>query len=129
MPTTYINDAGKRIKRLIELKAKNVDPSDLYRMDAFAAEVKAFAAKAESGSHTAYAALKKAVGLPENEEFRIKETELPKNPADLEPEEEYIQRALANRPEILEVKKGAKPRENWLTPPKPTCIPPFLPPP
>ncbi len=56
----YINDAGRRIKRLIELKAKNVDPSDLYRMDAFAAEVKAFAAKAESGSHTAYAALKKA---------------------------------------------------------------------
>jgi outer membrane protein len=43
----YINDAGRRIKRLIELKAKNVNPSDLYRMDAFAAEVKAFAAKAD----------------------------------------------------------------------------------
>ncbi len=103
---TYIDDAGKRIKRLIELKAKNVDPSDLYRMDAFAAEVKAFAAKAESGSLTAYAALKKAVGLPDHEELRLKETELPKNPADLEPEDEYIQRAIANRPEILEVKKG-----------------------
>ncbi|MGA3112831.1 MAG: TolC family protein [Syntrophobacteraceae bacterium] len=105
---TYIDDAGKRIKRLIELKAKNVDPSDLYRMDAFAAEVKAFAAKAESGSITAYAALKKAVGLPDHEELKLKETELPKNPAELEPEGEYIQRAIANRPEILEVKKGVE---------------------
>ena len=103
---TYIDDAGKRIKRLIELKAKNVDPSDLYRMDAFAAEVKAFAAKAESGFLTAYAALKKAVGFPDHEELMIKDTELPKNPADLEPEGEYIQRAIANRPEIKEVKIG-----------------------
>ena len=105
---TYINDASKRIKRLIELKAKNVDPSDLYRMDAFTGEVKAFAAKADSGSRTAYAALKTAIGLPDNEEFMIKETELPKNPAELEPEGEYIQRAIANRPEILEVKKGVE---------------------
>jgi len=104
----YIDDAGRRIKRLIELRAKNVDPSDHYRMDAFAAEVKAFAAKAESGSHTACTALRKAVGLPEHEELRIKETELPKNPADIEPEGEYIQRALANRPELLEVKKGVE---------------------
>ncbi len=104
----YINDAGKRIKRLLELKAKNVDPSDLYRMDAFAAEVKAFAAKAESGSRTAYAALKKTTGLPDNEELNIKETELSKNVVNLEPEEEYIQQALANRPELLEVKKGTE---------------------
>ncbi len=104
----YINDASRRIKRLLELKAKNVDPSDLYRMEAFSAEVKAFAAKAESGSRTAYAALKTAVGLPENEEFKLKETELSKNIVDLESEGEYIQRALANRPELLEAKKGAE---------------------
>ncbi len=106
----YISDAGKRIRKLLELKAKNVDPSDLYRMHAFAGEVKAFAAKAESGAHTAYAALKTAVGLPEHEEFRIKDTELPKNTATLESEDEYIQRALTNRPAILEVKKGADAR-------------------
>ena len=105
---SYINDAGRGIKRLIELKAKNVDPSDLYRMDAFGAEVKAFAAKAGSGSRTACIALKKAIGLPESEQFWIKETELPKNPVELESEEEYTQRALANRPELLEVKKGVE---------------------
>ncbi len=105
---SYINDAGKRIKRLLELKAKNVDPSDLYRMDAFGAEVKAFAAKADAGSHTAYTALKTAIGLPEHEEFTIKETELPKKPVALEPEEEYTQLALANRPELTAVKKGVE---------------------
>jgi len=126
---SYINDAGMRIRRLIELKAKNVDPSDLYRMDAFGAEVKAFAAKADSGSHTAYIALKKAIGLPEHEQFRIKETELPKNPVALEPEEEYTQRALANRPEILEVKKGVEAKGKLSDAAKSTCIPPFLPPP
>jgi outer membrane protein TolC len=121
----YINDAGKRIRRLLELKAQNVDPSDLYRMDAFAAEVKAFAAKAESGSHTAYAALRTAVGLPEHEEFRIKETELPKNTVALEPEEEYIQRALANRPAILGVKKGAEAREKLAEAAKADLYPSF----
>jgi len=122
----YINDAGRRIKRLIELRAKNVDPSDLYRMDAFAAEVKAFAAKAESGSHIVYAALGKAVGLPENEEFRIKETELPKNPVDLEPEGEYIQRALTNRPELLEVKKGAEAKKKLTEAAKADLYPSFF---
>ncbi len=104
----YINDATRRIKRLIELHAKNADLSDLYRLEAFAAQVKAFAAKAESGSRTSYFALKKAIGFPENEEFRSKEAELPKNPANLQPEGEYVARALENRPEIIQVKKGVE---------------------
>ncbi len=107
----YINDAGKRIRRLLELRAKNVDPSDLYRLDAFAAEVKAFAAKAESGANTSYAALKTAIGLPEGADFRLAVTELPKNQANLGAQEEYVQRALANRPEITQVKKGAEAKE------------------
>ncbi len=97
----YIKDATRRIKRLIELRAKNADPGDLYRMEAFAA-------MADSGSRTACVALKKTIGLPENEEFRPKETELPKNPAKLEPEGEYVQRALERRPEIIQVKKGVE---------------------
>lgn len=106
----YINDAGKRIRRLLELKAKNVDPSDLYRLDAFSAEVRAFAAKADSGAKTSYAALKSAIGLPENGDFRLAVTELPKNPENLGSQDEYVQRALTNRPEITQVKKGAEAR-------------------
>jgi outer membrane protein TolC len=102
----FLNDARKRIKRLVELKAKNVDQNDLYRLDSFSGEAKAFAVKADSGARVAYIALKKAIGLPENEEFRVKVTELPKDLLQLDPEEEYVLRALERRPEILEVKKG-----------------------
>jgi outer membrane protein TolC len=104
----YIKDATGRIKRLVELRAQNADPSDLYRMEAFGAQVKAFAAMADSGSRTACVALKQAIGLPENEEFRPKDTELPKNPANLEPEGEYVKRALERRPEIIQAQKGVE---------------------
>jgi outer membrane protein len=106
----FIQDAGKRIKRLIELKAKNADQSDLYRLDAYSAEVKSFQAKADSGAHVAYAALKKAAGIPDNVDFNLDITELPKKPVPLAAEDEYIQLALQQRPELTQVKKGADAR-------------------
>jgi outer membrane protein len=103
----FIQDAAKRIKRLIELKAKNADQSDLYRLEAYSAEVKSFQAKAESGAHVAYAALKRAAGIPDNTDFRLDITELPKKPVPLAAEDEYVQMALSQRPELTRVKKGA----------------------
>jgi outer membrane protein TolC len=122
----YINDASRRIKRLIELHAKNAEPSDLYRLEAFAAQVRAFAAKAESGSRTAYFALKKAIGFPEDQDFRSKETELSRNPASLQTESEYVQRALENRPEIIQVKKGADARAKLADAAKSDLYPSFF---
>lgn len=107
----FIQDAGKRIKRLIELKAQNADQSDIYRLEAFSGEVKSFQAKAESGSHLAYTALKKAVGLPDNVDFQLDRTELPKDTAQLASEEEYVAEALGRRPELTQVKKGAIAKE------------------
>lgn len=107
----YINDAARRIKRLLQLKSPNVQDSDLYRVQAYQGEVKAFAAKAEAGAKVAYTALKAAIGLPANEEFRLKSTELPQPTAKLAPEEIYIQQALSNRPELLEVNKGVAAKE------------------
>lgn len=107
----FIQDAGKRIKRLIELKAKNADQTDLYRLEAYSAEVKSFRAKADSGAHVAYAALKKAAGIPDNVDFRLDAAELPKKPVPLAAEEEYIQLALQQRPELTQVKKGADARK------------------
>ena len=49
--------------------------------------------------------------MPVNEEFRLKETELPQPAARLAPVEIYIQRALSNRPELLEVKNGVAAKE------------------
>ncbi len=123
---TYIHDATLRIKRLIELKAKNAEPADLYRLEAYASQVKAFTAKAESGTRTAYFALRQAIGLPENEEFKTRETELPKNPVVLQTEEEYVQRALEGRPDIIQVKKGAQAGEKLAEAAKADLYPTFF---
>ncbi|MFZ2446409.1 MAG: TolC family protein [Syntrophobacteraceae bacterium] len=110
----FIQNAGKRIKRLIAMKAKNADQSDLYRLDAFSAEVKAFAAKAEAGAKLSYQALKKAAGLRDDEDFRLDAVELPKKPLQLGPEGEYVLLALANRPEFIQTKKGAEARKKLM---------------
>jgi len=107
----FIQDAAKRIKRLIELKAKNADQTDLYRLEAYSAEAKSLKAKADSGAHQAYAALKKAAGIPANVDFRLDVTELPKAPATLASEEEYVATALQQRPELAQVEKGVEARK------------------
>ncbi|MHC1728442.1 MAG: TolC family protein [Syntrophobacteraceae bacterium] len=122
----FINDAGKRIRRLIELKAKNADTSDLYRLDAFSAEVKSFAAKADSGSRLAYAALKRTVGVPDNQEFRLDVTGLSKKTVTLDPEGEYVMRALAARPEITQVKKGVEAKKKMVAAAKADLYPSFF---
>ena len=110
----FIQDAAKRIRRLIDMKAKNADTVDLYRLDAFSAEVKAFATKAESGAHMSYEALKKTVGMKEGEDFRLDIRELPKNPKPLPPEDEYVYMAMENRPELTQAKKGAEARKKMM---------------
>ena len=124
--TGYINDAARRIQRLIELKSPNVSQSDLYRVEAYQGEVKAFAAKAQSGATVSYAALKAAMGMPADEEFRLKETELPQVVTRLAPVEIYIQRALSNRPELLEVKKGVAAKEKLAEAAKADLYPTFF---
>ncbi len=121
----FIKDAGSRIRRLIEMKATNADQSDLYRLDAFSAEVKAFEIKATTGSHLAYQSLKRFAGIPENEDFRIDKTELPREPRHLAPEEEYVQMALANRPEFTQVKKGVEARRKLMEAAKADFYPSF----
>lgn len=122
----FIEDARKRIKNLIELKAQNAEPSDLYRLDAFAAEVKSFAAKADSGARMAYAALKRAIGVPQTEEFRLDISELPKKPVILAPEGEYVQQAMEQRPEFTQVKKGVDARKKLVEAAKADLYPSFF---
>ncbi len=121
----FIKDAGSRIKRLIQMKAANADQSDLYRLDAFSAEVKAFEIKATTGSHLAYQSLKRFAGIPENEDFRLDKTELPREPRRLASEEEYVQMALANRPEFTQVKKGVEARKKLMEAAKADFYPSF----
>lgn len=108
---SFIEDAKGRVKRLIQLNAANADESDLYRLESYQAAIKAFQAKAETGARVAYTALKQAIGYPAGNEFRLDKHELSKDTRPLASQETYIQRALADRPEFDQLKKGIAARQ------------------
>jgi outer membrane protein TolC len=108
----FVEDARRRIDKLIELKAPNADPSDLYRLDTYAASIESFKSKAESGSRMAKMALQRTVGLPPGEEFKLDLNELPRDAIALASQEDYIRRAMQSRPELDQLKAGVEARRN-----------------
>jgi outer membrane protein TolC len=102
----FNEDARLRIKRLLEVNANNVDPTDLHRQEAFAAEVKAFQARAESGAQVASLALKGKIGLPRGRELKLDRSELSGEERPLASREEYVQTALGRRPEMKQLEQG-----------------------
>jgi outer membrane protein len=122
----FIQDARKRIQRLLDLGSTNVQQSDLYRLAAFEADVKQFKAKAESGTKVAYLALKQAVGFPASQDFRLDAKELPKDTRALGNQEEYVQRALARRPELEQLQKGIAAQRSMVEAAKADLYPSFF---
>lgn len=103
----FVRDAKHRIQRLLELKSTNVEETDLYRIEALESQIKQFRAKAESGWQVAYMALKKAIGLPDHQEFQLDRRELPKDSNGLrEIQETYIQQAMERRPDLEQLEEG-----------------------
>lgn len=109
---SFVEDARKRIKRLLELGSTSVDESDLYRVEAYAAEAKRFKAKAESGSKLAYTALKQMIGFPPDKDFELDVKELPKDPRALGDQKDYIEMALRLRPELEQIEKGLEAKKS-----------------
>jgi outer membrane protein len=107
----FIKDARQRIQRMLRVGSPNVSDVDLHRLETFESEVTQFKAKAESGARMAYLALKKNIGLKEDQEFRLDLKELPKDTRELDRQEEYMSKALENRPELEELKKGIEARK------------------
>lgn len=107
----FIQDARQRIQRLLNLGSPNVSDVDLYRLETFESDVMQFKAKAEAGAHVAYLALKKNIGLKEDQEFQLELRELPKDTRELDRQDEYMKRSLANRPELEELKRGIEARK------------------
>lgn len=107
----FIKDARQRIQRMLQVGSPNVSDVDLHRLDTFASEVTQFKAKAEAGARMAYLALKRNIGFKEDQEFRLDLKELPKDVQALDSQEEYMRKALGNRPELEELKKGIEARK------------------
>jgi len=110
--SSFVEDARRRIKRLLELGSTSVDESDLYRVEAYAAEAKRFKAKAESGSKLAYMALKQMIGFPPEKDFELDVKELPKDPRALGDQKDYIEMALRMRPELEQIEKGLEAKKS-----------------
>jgi outer membrane protein len=111
---SFIEDARKRIQRLLDLKSTNVQETDLHRLGAFEADVQQFKAKADSGAQVAYLALKKTIGLPADQDFQLDARELPKDTRALGSQEEYVLRAMTQRPELDQLKKGIAARQSMV---------------
>jgi len=123
---SFIQDARKRIQRLLDLKSTNVQQTDLHRLDSFEADVQQFKAKAESGSQVAHMALKKAIGIPANQDFQLDARELPKDSRALGAQEEYIFSALDRRPELEQLKNGIAARQSLVKAAKADLYPSFF---
>jgi outer membrane protein TolC len=112
--STFVDDARTRITRLLQLGSTNVDESDLYRLEAYAAEAKRFRSKAGSGTNVTYFALKQLIGLPPHQEFVLDVKELPKDTRALGEQQDYIAQALRLRPEFEQLDKGVEARRNMV---------------
>ncbi len=110
----FIEDARNRIERLIDAQSPMVDQSDLYRLEAFEADIARFRARAESGSRMAYHALKRAIGYPEHKDFQLDRRELPMEAPRLQGLEEYVHMALESRPELKQLERGIEARKAML---------------
>lgn len=107
----FVKDARRRIERMLQVGSKNVDRSDLYRLEAYEADIKQFQVKADTGAQLAYIALKRSINYPAGQDFKLDTRELPKDVRALGAQDEYIQQAMAARPEFDQLKKGIQAKQ------------------
>ena len=102
----YFDDARARMKRLLDAGSTNVLESDLYRIDAYAANTLRSRAEAQRGASIAYFALKSLIQLPPGEEFEPAEKMLSLREERLGELDAYIGKALADRPELKQLEQA-----------------------
>ena len=102
----FFDDARSHMERLFKLGSANVVESELYRVDAYRADVVRGKAEAEKGVNIAYFALKSLLGLPPGKEFEPAEKTLVYKPQELGGSDAYVDRALAERPEFKQLEQA-----------------------
>ncbi len=102
----YFDEARGRVKRLLDAGSPNVLESDLYRVDAYAANTLRSRAEAQKGAGIAYFALKSLMQLPPDREFDPEEKTLSVKEERLSRLDAYIGSALADRPELRQLEQA-----------------------
>ena len=103
---SYFDEAGTRMERLLRLGSPNVVESDVYRVDAYRADIVRGKAEAEKGAAISYFALKSLIGLPPDKDFEPAEKTLAFREEELDRPEAYIRNALAARPEFRQLEQA-----------------------
>jgi outer membrane protein len=107
----FFQDAGRRIRRLLELGSSMVSESDLYMIDAFRADTRRSRAQAQKGEKFAYLALQSLIQLPPEVEFDVPEEELKIKEKELKDLETYTQMALSERAEFKQLREALQAQE------------------
>jgi outer membrane protein TolC len=108
----FVKDARQRIERLLAAGSPNVSEVDLYRLDTFESDIKNFKAKAESGSRVASLALKRTVGIKEDQDIELDLKELRTDKQAMDAEKEYVRKAMEQRPELVQLKHGIEAKKS-----------------
>ncbi len=102
----FFDEARTHMERLLKLGSANVVESELYRVDAYRADVIRGRAEAEKGANISYYALKRLLGLSSGKDFEPKEKTLEFRLEELGGPDSYVSKALAERPEFKQLEKG-----------------------
>ncbi|MEN6464216.1 MAG: TolC family protein [Syntrophaceae bacterium] len=102
----FFNDAEGRIKNLLDEDSPNVKDSDLYRVDAYRADILRSKAEAEKGVRLSYFALKALIGMPAGTDFDPADKAISAKEMKLPDLKQFIDSAFANRPEFKQLAEG-----------------------
>lgn len=124
--TEYFDEARSKMSRLLEIGASNVIESDLYRVDTYRAGVIRSSSEAEKGVKITYYALKSLCGIPADQEFEVADKTLTVAESTPSEAEDFVKRALADRPELRQLDVAIEARKRTVEAAKSDLYPSFF---
>lgn len=122
----FFNDAESRIKNLLDVDSPNVKESDLYRIDAYRADILRSRAEAEKGVRLSYFALKALIGMPAGADFDPADKTISAKKEKLPDLKHFIDSAYANRPEFKQLAEGLEAKKFLVEAAKSDLYPSFF---
>ncbi len=106
---SFFNEERDRFQRLLQAGSPNVSESDLYMVDAYRAGILQSRIQAQKGIKFTNYALRAMLNIPSDESLEIISS--PLEMSEKEDLDTLVQQALANRPEIKQLREALKARE------------------
>ncbi len=108
----HLVKARKRLERALENQEGNETQIDLIKLRVFESEIDHLESRTRKIEQTALAALRFLAGGPDADRIDVPDVPQQRVESDLGPLEEYLDRALHNRPELKAIKRAVKALES-----------------